>query len=866
MSLPLQSAEAEVEIVDVFGAVTLHQTFVNNENEVLEVNYMFPLDSCAAVTTFSATLDGKTIKGRVMEREDARTVYEDAVDSGDGGYLLEKKSGDVFQTTIGNLRPGSSVTITITYVTELSMEGDQIRFTLPTSIMPRFDNSTETTGPSPLTTRGQGTSVSPSQVVLGLRVDVATGSRLGSIESPSHKISVVPGANGQSASVGWSSGERGSLNDDDFVLLIGQAEPHQPHAWVTTKKSTGTPVAGAVSFVPPPLSDDQLVEVVIVIDRSGSMGGAPMKSAVAATQLFLKSLPMGCKFNIVSFGTSHQSMFPSSAVYTSETLKRASEAVAGFSANMGGTNILEPIRRVLSEPVDPKYPRQVIVLTDGGVSNTHDVLSEISRSTSKPEASVRVFTLGIGANVSRALVQGMAKVGRGVAEFSGTYEADTSLSAKVMRQTSRALQPGYDDVSLEWSAGSIKGSVGGRAAAPSFVSPIFAETRSVFYHTWESGSSSTMSAVIPDSVEISARVSSVSASSKEGTEPIWRLSVPVMSANELLGRESRALEALTAKSEIDYLESRLTETSTHGIYIPVKERTSITSIGRPEASAQKEIEEVRQQLIQVSLGAQIASSATSFVAIEERDEKDKTNAPAHRIDVTQMRETTHRFGARGRGAPGALGGMKTRSRAAVGVQYKSKKSSSASGFMSSVGSTISGLFSMGGSSSSSKRDSMTRSRAMPRKAASMAREEAPMPMSAPMPMAAAPMDLADMAGSASVDEDDDESESPLPPPPSSSAMSLDSIFQRVVSLQSAVGNWSNSSRIASVLGLPPPPPPPPSGVDDSLWATLLVLSWLDVKLHSRKVEWQRMARKGQKWAESQPGYSQSLVSQAKSSL
>ena len=34
---------------------------------------------------------------------------------------------------------------------------------------------------------------------------------------------------------------------------------------------------------------------------------------------------------------------------------------------MGGTKILPALKFVLENPVDPKYPRQVFLLTDGGI-------------------------------------------------------------------------------------------------------------------------------------------------------------------------------------------------------------------------------------------------------------------------------------------------------------------------------------------------------------------------------------------------------------------------------------------------------------------------------------------------------------------
>jgi len=56
-----------------------------------------------------------------MRKEKAKRVYDDAIASGGGAYLLEttKERPDLFSTSIGNLPPKKSVEIEITYVSEL---------------------------------------------------------------------------------------------------------------------------------------------------------------------------------------------------------------------------------------------------------------------------------------------------------------------------------------------------------------------------------------------------------------------------------------------------------------------------------------------------------------------------------------------------------------------------------------------------------------------------------------------------------------------------------------------------------------------------------------------------------------------------
>ena len=46
------------------------------------------------------------------------------------------------------------------------------------------------------------------------------------------------------------------------------------------------------------------------------MEGEPMKKAARALELLLRSIPEDCYFNVVSFGSHHDSLFPKSQLYS----------------------------------------------------------------------------------------------------------------------------------------------------------------------------------------------------------------------------------------------------------------------------------------------------------------------------------------------------------------------------------------------------------------------------------------------------------------------------------------------------------------------------------------------------------------------
>ena len=114
------------------------QRYVNRESTPSKRSIVFPLDEGAAVCGFEAIIDGTLVVGEVKEREEAFRMYDDAMERGDGAFLLDEERPDVFQASIGNLPPGKEVLVKLTYVTELVVSDGGLRFSIPTTVSPRY--------------------------------------------------------------------------------------------------------------------------------------------------------------------------------------------------------------------------------------------------------------------------------------------------------------------------------------------------------------------------------------------------------------------------------------------------------------------------------------------------------------------------------------------------------------------------------------------------------------------------------------------------------------------------------------------------------------------------------------------------------
>ncbi|NXK09396.1 VW5B1 protein, partial [Herpetotheres cachinnans] len=184
-------------------------------------------------------------------------------------------------------------------------------------------------------------------------------------------------------------------------------------------------------------------EFIFLVDRSRSMSGVNINRVKDALLVILKSLMPACLFNVIGFGSTFKTLFPASQTYCEESLAIACESIKRIRADMGGTNILSPLKWVIRQPIHRGHPRLLFLLTDGAISNTGKVL-ELLRNHS---CSTRCYSFGIGPNACRRLVRGLAAVSRGIAEFLGEGER---LQPKMIKSLKKAMAPVLSDVSVEW--------------------------------------------------------------------------------------------------------------------------------------------------------------------------------------------------------------------------------------------------------------------------------------------------------------------------------------------------------------------------------------------------------------------------------
>ncbi|HEX5205401.1 MAG TPA: VIT domain-containing protein [Actinoplanes sp.] len=435
-NLPLDRLDVTSRISGLVARTTVVTEFRNVHDTALEATYIFPLPDRAAVTAMKMTADDRTVEAELQERGAAREAYDQAVAAGKRASIAEEERPDVFTMRVGNIVPGERVTIELSLVGPLPFEDGAATFRFPLVVAPRYVPGHPL--PGPYAGDGQlpdtdavpdASRISPPVLLPGfpnpLRLSVAVhidpaGLTLGDVRSSLHTVTE------QDGTVRIRPGERA---DRDFVLRISYAGGGETAIAVpdATAPDAGQP-EGVYQLVVLPPADSAPArpkDVVLLLDRSGSMGGWKMVAARRAAARVVDTLTGADRFAVLTFD--HQIDRPEGlgeglAEASDRNRFRAVEHLARADAR-GGTELLAPLMAGLRLlPASEGRDRVLVLVTDGQVGNEDQIVHDITG----PAAGTRIHTIGIDRAVNAGFLGRLAALGAGRAEL---VESEDRLDA-----------------------------------------------------------------------------------------------------------------------------------------------------------------------------------------------------------------------------------------------------------------------------------------------------------------------------------------------------------------------------------------------------------------------------------------------------
>jgi len=428
--LAIRSHKVTVDIDKQTSVTKVEQVFENNTQRPLEARFLFPIPRGAVMTKFTMLVDGKEKAGELVERKQAREIYNSIVMRAQDPGLLEWLGHDLFRANIFPIAAGGTQTVTVSFSQVLPQEGELVGYSYPL-------RTSDKRGP---VVRND----------FSLNVNIKSEAPIRNVYSPTHSI-LVSRPDEKSAQVGFE--QQQAALDKDFQLFYSVSDKDVGLNLVAHRPDKDKP--GYFLMLISPRSKalaEKLIkrDIVFVLDNSGSMAGEKIAQAREALKYCIKNLNVGDRFNIVKFSTDVEpwkNQLVDAAEFRDDAMKFADLIEAE-----GGTNIDGALRTALSFKKDPSRPYIVVFMTDGKptlgeTTDPKQILKNVDTDLAKDMGrQVRIFTWGVGYDVDTHLLDRIAESASGVSEYVKPKE---DIAVKVASFYNKASRPVLTDVKFE---------------------------------------------------------------------------------------------------------------------------------------------------------------------------------------------------------------------------------------------------------------------------------------------------------------------------------------------------------------------------------------------------------------------------------
>ncbi|NXW62504.1 VMA5A protein, partial [Eurystomus gularis] len=456
----LSSVVVDVAIQDYVADVASELIYKNTSQISAEILFVFPLGPHMDIYSFQAC--SEDAKVQAMLRDEVQQLHDATGGCEDLEYLLEPSQcpGEVFVCFLGTLSPGKEMVVTLRYVQELSREPDgAARFVLPATLHPHTKHYGRAFALPRATFLFAVWDCLTSKLVYSLLLTASLQSPRG-VANVQANFSLTPLIyTAQDRSTARVSLAGSPPSHEDLELLVYFGEPTALSA-VVEKGDPGAPPGSllgdpmvlltlAPSIPEAVPGQRQSGEFIFLLDTTflEHAQSLPRPACYVFPQdsllFLLKSLPLGCYFNIYCYGETSVGIYPQSVEYTQDNLTEALQRIPSSSSSLGETNLLGTLRSIYSIPRRCGHTRQLFIFMTGLPPDKEAIAAEVCHHRN----SHRCFSFCFSKD-SAALATALASETGGEATY---VSSDNNMTVVVLQCLKRALKPAAEGVSLSWT-------------------------------------------------------------------------------------------------------------------------------------------------------------------------------------------------------------------------------------------------------------------------------------------------------------------------------------------------------------------------------------------------------------------------------
>jgi vault protein inter-alpha-trypsin-like protein/VWA domain-containing protein len=172
-ALELRKVDVRVRTLGDVAVTEVEHVFHNpGEGRPREGTFRFPVPDGAMLTGLAMEIDGKLVEGEIVERDRARQIYDEVVDSMQDPALLEWEAGNWFKLRVFPIPAGGDKRVVIRYTAPLSRSGHGFEYAYDLAIANASAGGAAPGAIGELSISVDGKSVAHETAVTGLEVAV----------------------------------------------------------------------------------------------------------------------------------------------------------------------------------------------------------------------------------------------------------------------------------------------------------------------------------------------------------------------------------------------------------------------------------------------------------------------------------------------------------------------------------------------------------------------------------------------------------------------------------------------------------------------------------------------------------------------
>lgn len=422
-ALDIKEHHVNVVVEDGYAITTVEQVFHNPHARDLEANYSFPVPEKGAVAEFTLWIDGKPVTGEVLEKQQARQIYEGEKAAGRDAGLTEQDGYRTFDIHVAPVRARQDTRLRLVYLQPAHIDTGIGRYVYPLeeggvdeaklafwtaneSVKEAFSFNLQLRSAYPVeAVRVPGQSPLITQSGAG-EWQVKLDSRAAGTAPVEEGAAVLAPAQAGTPQPAYQL-------DKDLVVYWRHQAGLPGSVDLITHKATPEGRGTFMLVVTPgedlkPITEGR--DWVFVLDISGSMQGK-YATLVDGMQRALKKLRPEDRFRIVLFNSGARELTSGFTPATPDQVRQFSDAVAAVQPNES-TNLYEGLKLGL-QGLDADRTSGLVLVTDG-VANVGELQQRRFVELLKSK-DIRLFTLVMGNSANRPLLDVLTRESGGFA-------------------------------------------------------------------------------------------------------------------------------------------------------------------------------------------------------------------------------------------------------------------------------------------------------------------------------------------------------------------------------------------------------------------------------------------------------------------